>query len=226
MALDVQDEPVRRIVVSGIHWVRRGLKLAGLGLRFLLQVLLALLIVLEEWGWRPLADLLGRLAQWRPWAAVETWIAGLPPYGALVAFGAPSLLLLPLKFCALLLIGRGYYVVSLVLFLVAKAVATALVARLFVLTQPKLMSIGWFAWGYERIMPWKEHLTEMVRASAVWRMGRVMKERARRSLAPLWRALKPHALAFARSAIAAARRMVARVRAMLESLRAGRSKNL
>jgi len=33
-----------------------------------LQILLALIIVFEEWGWRPLADLLGRLARWRPWA--------------------------------------------------------------------------------------------------------------------------------------------------------------
>ncbi len=70
-------------------------------LRWTLQVLLALLLLLEEWGWRPLADLLGRLARWRPWARLETAIARLPPYAALVAFVLPSALLLPLKFLAL-----------------------------------------------------------------------------------------------------------------------------
>src|SRR5262245_51448127 len=51
-----------------------------------LQVVLALLILLEEWGWQPLAELLGRLARWRPWARMETAIARLPPYGALLVF--------------------------------------------------------------------------------------------------------------------------------------------
>ena len=33
-------------------------------LRTALEIFLALIIVFEEWGWRPLADLLGRLASW------------------------------------------------------------------------------------------------------------------------------------------------------------------
>ena len=59
-------------------------------LRSILQMLLALIIVFEEWGWQPLADLLGRLARWRPWAAVETAIARLPPYAALIVFALPT----------------------------------------------------------------------------------------------------------------------------------------
>src|SRR5262245_5663924 len=67
-------------------------------LRTAVQILLALLILLEEWGWRPLADLLGRLARWRPWARLEYGIARLPPYAALVVFVLPSLVLLSLRF--------------------------------------------------------------------------------------------------------------------------------
>jgi hypothetical protein len=66
-------------------------------LRTALEILVALIIVFEEWGWRPLADLLGRLARWRPWAAIEAVIIRLPPYVALVVFALPTLLLLPLK---------------------------------------------------------------------------------------------------------------------------------
>lgn len=157
-----------------------------------LQVLLALIIVFEEWGWRPLADWLGRLARWRPWARIEYAIARLPPYAALLAFALPTLLLLPLKFVALFLIARGQLLLASGLFIAAKVVATALIARLFELTQPALMQIGWFAWAHDTVMPWKEALTERVRSSWPWRVGRLWKERLRRLLAFEWRRLSPH----------------------------------
>jgi hypothetical protein len=47
--------------------------------------------------------------------------------------------------------------------------------RLFLLTQPALMQIGWFSWAYDTIMPWKDALVERVRASTVWRVGRIVK---------------------------------------------------
>jgi hypothetical protein len=193
----VEGEPVRKVVISGLIWLRAALRLLARGLRLLLQILLALLIVLEEWGWRPLADALARLARWRPIAALERFVAGLPPYPALVAFVLPSTLLLPLKFIALILVGRGYYLASVALFLVAKGVATALVARLFMLTQPALMRIPWFAWGYNILIPWKDALTERVRNSLVWRTGRALKWRAKRALAPFWLGLKPRIVAMA-----------------------------
>ena len=156
-----------------------------------LEFLLALIIVFEEWGWRPLAELLGYLARWRPWAVLESLIVRLPPYVALVVFALPTLLLLPLKFLALILIGNGQVVLATLLFVAAKVVATALVARLFLLTQPALMQIGWFAYSYDTVMPWKQALTERVHASWAWRMGRIAKERAKRSLGAQWRRMRP-----------------------------------
>ena len=160
-------------------------------LRGALQMLLALIIVFEEWGWQPLADLLGRLAKWRPWAAVETAIARLPPYAALVVFALPTALLLPLKFLAVLLVAQGQIVMAGLLFLAAKVVATALIARLFLLTQPSLMQIGWFARGYDTVMPWKDALVERVHNSWVWRAARVWKERARRVVMRQWWQMRP-----------------------------------
>ena len=169
--------------------LRAGWAVARPVLRTALEILLALIIVFEEWGWRPLADLLGRLARWRPWAAVEAAIIRLPPYAALVVFALPTLLLLPLKLLALLLIGNGQVILAGLLFVAAKVVATALIARLFMLTQPALMQIGWFAWSYDTVMPWKEALTARVRASWAWRVGRVVKERAKRAVAAAGAAL-------------------------------------
>jgi hypothetical protein len=179
--------PVRRLgAVVGAGW-----RLAKPVLRASLEIILALIIVFEEWGWRPLADLLARLARFGPWAKLEYGIARLPPYAALLAFVLPSLLLLPLKFMALLLIANGQLLLASLLFIAAKIGATALIARLFTLTQPALMQIGWFAWGYDTIMPWKEALTERVRASWPWRIGRLWKERLRRLGAAHWRRLTP-----------------------------------
>jgi len=188
-------------------------------LRTLLQIALALLILLEEWGWRPLADLLGRLARWRPWAQIETAIARLPPYAALFVFVVPSALLLPLKFLALLLIAKGQFLLAGLLFAGAKVVATALVARLFMLTQPALMQIRWFAWAYDTITPWKEALVERVRASGVWRVGRVWKERARRIAAAQWRAWRPTMRQLGNQMRAAATRVGVQLRRLASEIR-------
>ena len=166
-------------------------RLAKPVLKRALEFLLALIIVFEEWGWRPLAELLGRFARWRPWAVLESFVVRLPPYAALVVFALPTLLLLPLKFVALLLIGNGQVVLATLLFIAAKVIATALVARLFLLTQPALMQIGWFAYSYDTVMPWKQALTDRVHASWAWRVGRVWKERAKRVGAAAWRRWRP-----------------------------------
>ena len=44
-----------------------------------LEALLALIIVFEEWGWRPLAAALASLARLAPVAKLEAGIAALPP---------------------------------------------------------------------------------------------------------------------------------------------------
>lgn len=184
-----------------------------------LEFLLALIIVFEEWGWRPLAELLGRLARWRPWAAVESVIIRLPPYAALVVFVLPSTLLLPLKLLAVVLIAKGQIVLAGLLFAAAKVVATALVARLFMLTQPALMQIGWFAWGYDTLMPWKDALVARVHASWAWRVGRVIKERARRAVAAQWRRWRPAMLELRAAMQAAALRMRLRAGQLLRDLK-------
>jgi hypothetical protein len=194
-------------------------RLARPVLRWTAQIILALLILLEEWGWQPLADLLGRLSRWRPWARVETAVARLPPYAALVVFALPSVLLLPLKFLALFLIAKGQLILAGLLFAAAKVGATALVARLFMLTRPALMQIGWFAWGYDRFVPWKDALEEYVRSSYVWRAGRIWKERVKRAAAAQWRLMRPAMLRLREAGRAAAARLAERSRRLIREIR-------
>ncbi len=175
-----------RITNSRVTWLTlrtlRGLAAAG---RLVLQTLLALIIVFEEWGWRPLAAALAQLARLKPIAWLEAHIQRLPPYGALFVFGAPSVLLLPLKLLAFFLIASGREFEATLLFIGAKVVGTAIVARLFQLTERQLLQIPWFAWAYGIVMPWKEALKAWVRSSWAWRYGRVVKARVRKLTAPL-----------------------------------------
>jgi hypothetical protein len=152
-------------------------------LRGLIGWVLALIIVFEEWGWEPLQRALawvGRLPGLR-W--IEARIRTLPPYGALSLFLLPTLLLLPVKLLALWLIGQGKVITGTLVIVTAKLVGTALVARLFSLTQPALMQLEWFARLYARWHRWKEGILSQVRASWPWRLGRVVKRRLLR----LWK---------------------------------------
>ena len=147
--------------------------------------LVAIVVVFEEWGWRPLAAWLGRIARFKPIAALEVRVRRLPPYGALAVFALPSFLILPLKLVALVLIAGGHTLSAAALFIGAKIVGTALLARLFILTEAALMRIPWFKHGYDRLMPIKAALLVWVRDSTAWKMGRLVKARVKHALAPM-----------------------------------------
>lgn len=172
-------------------WTLRGLVRTAWGivrapLLFALQIIAALVVLFEEWGWKPLADLLARLARFGPVAVIERWIAGLPPYPSLLVFVLPTVFLLPLKFVAMWLLAAGKYWSATALFAGAKVASTALVARIFTLTKPALMQIGWFARAYQWFVPWKDALFTTIRASWVWRYGRMVKSRLKLEAKQAW----------------------------------------
>ena len=152
-------------------------------LRALFRWPLALIILFEEWGWEPLQRLLAKLARLPLVARLETRIAALPPYGALAVFLVPSLFLLPVKLAALWFIGRGQYFLGTAVIAIAKVAGTAIVARLFTLTRPALLTLPWFAAVYVRWVNWKNTLLEQVRASWAWRSARILKRNIGRRLA-------------------------------------------
>ena len=140
-------------------------------LRALTFGVLALILLFEEWGWEPLARLFGRLARLPLWARVEALITRLPRWGALLIFAVPWALLLPLKFLALFLFAHSQKALGISLLLGAKLVGTAIVARLFQLTQPALMRFPIFAKWYPRWKTWKDRLMAQIRASQLWQFA-------------------------------------------------------
>jgi hypothetical protein len=187
----------------------RGWKLVRPTVVFALNVLAALVLLFEEWGWRPLSNLVAKLARFPLWAAVERQIAGLPPYGALAALAVPSTIVIPTKLIGVYLLATGHFLTAAVVIICAKVIGTALVARIFVLTKPQLMRIAWFQSSYDTFVPWQEALFAHIRNSWVWRYGRILRWRVnnytrhtwlelRPKLDAAWVDLKPRAIAWTR----------------------------
>ena len=159
--------------------LRSVLRMLWRPVRAVLLVLAAALLFFEEWGWRPLTAWAARLAQWPPLAHMEARIQSLSPKQALAVFLLPSVLLLPVKLLALWLIQRDQGTLGLLVIIAAKLFGTALVGRLFILTEPKLMQFGWFA----RALGWwratKERVKAAVQKSSAWRGAKAARRRVR-----------------------------------------------
>jgi len=172
--------------------ILRGWKVVRPMLVFALNVLAALILLFEEWGWKPLSSLIAKLARFPLWAALERWIAGLPPYGALVTLGVPSAILIPAKLLGVLLLVTGHFVTAVGIIIAAKLASTALIARIFVLTKPQLLQIPWFRSFYDAFVPWQEALFTHIRNSWAWRYGRVLRWRARNYVQRTYATVWPH----------------------------------
>jgi hypothetical protein len=151
-------------------------------LRGLFGFLAALVILFEEWGWEPLQAGIARLLRVLRLDRLERRIARLPPYAALVLTFAPVLLAIPVKLAAVWLIARGKALLGLVLIVGVKVIGTAVLARLFALTQPVLMQLAWFARLYGRWMAWKVELLSWVRATPAWQWAQAVTARVRQTL--------------------------------------------
>jgi hypothetical protein len=147
-------------------------------LRGVLLVLAALVLFVEEWGWRPLIACVAWLAKWPLLARLEAAIRRVPPRGALVLFLVPAVLLFPIKLLALWLMHQGQAAFGVAVIVATKLLGTALVGRLFVLTEPQLMQFAWFA----RALGWwratKARIKAAVTRSAAWRAVQSLRRRA------------------------------------------------
>ena len=155
------------------------LKAGWRAVRSLLLVMAAVVIFIEEWGWRPLTALAARVARWPPLERLEARIQTLPPRWALALFLVPAVLLFPIKLLALWFIHQGRTALGVAVIVLAKLVGTALVGRLFILTERQLSHYAWFS----RALAWwretKKRVKAAVRGSAAWRAARAASRRGR-----------------------------------------------
>jgi hypothetical protein len=148
-----------------------------------------IVLLVEEALWR-LSGLLALLGKLPVFRAIEAWVRQVPPWGALALFGIPSVALAPIKFLALYWMAGGHPVLGIGTIITAKVAGTAVVARLFQLTQPQLLTIGWFRWSYEKVMALRAAAYGLWWNSAAGRMWRRIRERNRGWIRRRWDAVR------------------------------------
>ena len=179
---DPAPEPVPRPTPGGgvATWPRRLL-------RSLITIPLALWIFLEEWVWDEMLAFMAWLGRLPPVHWAESQIAKLPPYAALIAFVIPGAILLPFKLAAFWLIAQGHSIYGLWVFIIAKVIGTAFLARIFALTKPALLTIGWFNRAYLAITGWKDRLYAYVRALPAYQRIREAARALKLAIKARWR---------------------------------------
>ncbi|WP_376959383.1 hypothetical protein ABNQ39_05390 [Azospirillum sp. A26] len=136
-----------------------------------------LLDALAYWVVRPVAR---RIAQLPLFARFGQWVAGLGPYPSLVLVLVPLALLEPAKPVGAWLFATGRPMAGAAVIIGAELVKITLVERLFHIAKPKLLTIGWFAWGYVRVTAWLAWLKETAPVRTARRLLIAVRQVARR----------------------------------------------
>lgn len=131
-------------------------------------ILAAMIMFFEEWLWEHLTSAMAWVARARIFRWLETKLAKLPPYGAMAVFLVPGLLLLPVKIAALWLMTRGHPGGGLLIIIAAKVVGTAIVARIFTVCRPALLTVRWFRRLYEGIARLRDRLYTAIKSMPAW----------------------------------------------------------
>ncbi len=152
----------------------------------LLVLLAALLIFVEDWLWDALKQLMTQIGRLPLIRWVEARIAALPPYAAMAVFLLPGLLLLPVKLLALYAITQGHALLGLGVVIAAKVLGTALVARIFTLSKPALLTVDWFAHLHGWLLRFKERIFATLHAMPAWQQAKATLAKMRALLGRLF----------------------------------------
>jgi len=128
----------------------------------ILLSLLAIFLIIEEWLWDLLTALGRSLFQWLKLDQFEQWLRQTTAPMALVVFSIPLLIVTPFNLVALGLIAKGLFLQGILMEVLAKLLGTLLVARVFALTKPQLLTFAllmiiyttitrWLHWAYDKV---------------------------------------------------------------------------
>ncbi|HLG49749.1 MAG TPA: hypothetical protein VKY24_26145 [Reyranella sp.] len=143
-------------------------------LQILLVPIAAAIVFIEQTIIRYLNMVTAAIAGWPPIARLEAWLVRLPPYWALLTFAAPSILILPVKLSAFWFGMHHRYGLALGSVILGKLLATAILARLYRILRPSLMTISWFAWADTRFFAWRDRAYAFVRSLPAWQKTHAM----------------------------------------------------
>ena len=150
-----------------MHWLKRLLTPP-------LIVLASLVIWCEEtiWIWLKRLTSLIAIIPFVRW--LESQIIRLPASLIIVVFLLPLVSLFPLKLLAIYWLTRGHWVASFALIAAAKILGTAVVARMYVVCKPQLMTIAWFCWLHNWFVATRDRMYAALHALPIYQRARAL----------------------------------------------------
>lgn len=145
-------------------------------LKKLFTFLLFAVIIVEEAFWSVFETVSGFFERYKLIRKLEDFVAARSPATCVALFLIPIMLMLPFKFVGLWLIARGHTLDGLFVFVMAKVTGTFLAARLLAITKSKLMTIGWFAYCFEKFISWKDSVKNYIHATATYQSYRKFRD--------------------------------------------------
>jgi len=142
--------------------------------KFLLS-LLAIILIFEEWLWDLLTAFGHKLIQWLNLEQFEQWLRQTGPTMALVAFSIPILIVAPINFMAFDLLVNGLILQSILVEVLAKLLGTLLVARVFALTKPQLLTFAFLGIIYSTIIRWLHWAHKKITETTLYRWAKQLK---------------------------------------------------
>ncbi len=135
----------------------------------ILLSLLAIFLIIEEWLWDILTAFGRSLFHWLNLERFEQWLRQTNPVMALVAFSIPLLIVAPINLAAFGLIANGLILQGILMEVLAKLLGTLLVARVFALTKPQLLTFPFLMIVYTTITRWLHWAHDKVTETTVYR---------------------------------------------------------
>lgn len=112
------------------------------------------------------------LVRWLNPQRVELWLSRTPTNTALVAFLIPMLLIIPINVAVVKLAVLGQLLKALLLEIAAKLLATLIVARVFALTKPQLLTFQYISLIYTTITAWLAWAHQKIVQTAIYRSAK------------------------------------------------------
>jgi len=145
----------------------------------ILLTFLAVVLIIEEWLWDGLTAFGHSLARWLNLESFEQWLSQTSPTLALVAFSIPIMIVTPINLVAFGLLAHGMILQGILLEVLAKLLGTVLIARVFALTKPQLLTFALLRVIYTTVTGWLQWAHQKITETPVYRWSKRFKAEAR-----------------------------------------------
>lgn len=145
------------------------------GVKYVFSAFFALFLLFEDVFWAVCERGFKWLEDQPLIGVVENAVKKLPPYPALTIALIIHFIFTPIELFGLWLMATSSPSLGLCLVIFGKVVGTIISARLFFLIKPALLTLPWFAKGYNKFIEWKDGVLAFARETAFY--GWVLKKR-------------------------------------------------